>query len=196
MLLPSMFYCAMYHRDRTCGPWRAEAPTSTADRCSTEGVGTVNRSRWIIVAAVAVVAVGAIIALGSGGSPAPGLIDNKQLRDLQADGARVIDVRTAGEFAAGSIAGAENVPVSEIEAAAQSWDPAAPLVLYCATGSRSADVASYLTSLGFTSVYDLSGGIAQWDGDMAGGAGSTEVAEAPTPSASGLPVMYEFYTDW
>lgn len=155
-----------------------------------------NRSKWIIVAVVAAVAIGAVIALGSGGAPAAGVIDNDQLRDLQADGVRVIDVRTAGEFAAGSIAGAENVPMSDIEAAAQGWDPAQPIVLYCATGSRSAEVASYLTSLGFTSVYDLGGGIVQWDGDMAGGAGSTEVAASDTPSASGLPVMYEFYTDW
>ncbi|MDZ4179969.1 MAG: rhodanese-like domain-containing protein [Coriobacteriia bacterium] len=151
------------------------------------------RPKWIILALVIVVGIGAAVALSSG-DPAPGLIGNAELRALQAGGVRVVDVRTAAEYAGGYIPGAENVPMSNLEVAARGWDPAAPTALYCATGNRSETAANTLRALGFEAVYDLAGGIAAWDGEMAGGA--TMAASAATPSASGLPVMYEFYTDW
>lgn len=59
---------------------------------------------------------------------------------------------------------------------------------------RSDTAAEILTSMGFERVYDLGGGIVQWDGALAGGSATT-VASADVET-NGMPVMYEFYTDW
>jgi len=151
-----------------------------------------SRSKWIAVAAAVVLLLGAAVVFGGTGDRG-GVVDNAQLRELVAEGVRLVDVRTEGEFEAGHIPGAENVPVDRITDAAGAWDPSAPIALYCATGGRSADAASALASLGFETVYDLGGGIAQWDGEVEGGPQRVVALE---PVASGLPVMYEFYTDW
>lgn len=152
-----------------------------------------NRSKWIVLACAVVLLVAAIAVLSSG-KPTPGLIDGSQLTELQKQGARIVDVRTAAEFAGGHLPGAENVPLSGFAQASESWDPSVPVVLYCATGNRSAEAAQMLNARGFDSVYDLAGGVAAWTGPLEGGA--EEPAAAAQPNPTGRPVMYEFYTDW
>ncbi|MRS12644.1 MAG: rhodanese-like domain-containing protein [Actinobacteria bacterium] len=149
------------------------------------------RTKWLVVAVAAALVVGAVV-LGPSGSRG-GVVDSADLQSLIADGVRVVDVRTVGEFDSGHIPGAENVPVNELAGAAVAWDPAEPVALYCATGSRSAEGAGTLRSMGFAIVYDLGAGIAGWTGEVEGG---TSAAVAAEPSAGGLPVMYEFYTEW
>lgn len=151
-----------------------------------------SRTTWIVLGVGLAIVLGVIAVLNSGGSSG-GLVSSDEFQAAITDGALVVDVRTAAEFSSGHIPGALNVPVGEIESAAAGWDRSEPIALYCATGSRSAEAAAALRSLGFESVYDLSGGIIAWEGDIEGGAA---VAEATQPSTSGLPIMYEFYTDW
>jgi rhodanese-related sulfurtransferase len=152
-----------------------------------------NRAKWTLLAVgAAVIAVVAVVL--SSGAPQPGLIANRDVERLRAEGARIVDVRTAAEFTGAHIEGAENVPLSDIAAVASDWDRSVPVVLYCAVGDRSDTAAEILTSMGFERVYDLGGGIVQWDGALAGGAGST-VASSDVET-NGMPVMYEFYTDW
>lgn len=84
----------------------------------------------------------------------------------------LIDVREHGEFDAGHIKGAHLVPRGILEAAA---DPAYPkhlpefaaardrqVVVYCATGGRSAMAAAVLQMMGFRNVLNLAGGYARW----------------------------------
>jgi len=153
-----------------------------------------SRSKWVILALVAVLVVGVIVALSSGG-PAPGLVTPDDFAKLQKRGVRIVDVRTEAEYAGGHIPGAENVPLSSFATTSAAWDPAEPVALYCATGSRSAEAMQMLTAQGFETVYDLSGGIIAWSGPLSGGA-EEGVAEAPQQTPTGQPVMYEFYTDW
>lgn len=40
--------------------------------------------------------------------------------------------------------------------------PAAPIVLYCASGGRSALAAESLGRMGYTEVYSLAGGLSAW----------------------------------
>lgn len=151
-----------------------------------------SRSTWIVLALALAVLLGVVAVLNSGG-PAGGLVSSAEFESAISDGSLLVDVRTAAEFETGHIPGAINVPVNGIEAAAAAWDTGEPIALYCATGSRSADAASALRALGFETVYDLSGGIVAWEGEVDSG---PAVAASTQPSASGLPVMYEFYTDW
>jgi rhodanese-related sulfurtransferase len=157
-----------------------------------------SKAPWI-VAGVVLLAVAAIVAIGalgrSGPLPASGDVSNPEAKSLIKRGARIVDVRTPEEFAAAHIPGAENVPMDRVLAQAQSWDKTEPVLLYCATGERSAYVFQQLSQAGFQHLYNLKAGIVAWDGDVDSGS-STKTADGLQPLASGLPAMYEFFTDW
>lgn len=82
---------------------------------------------------------------------------------------QLVDVRTAAEYAEGHIAGAANFDWTngQLEQRAQELDKSKPVLLYCASGRRSAAACDYLNEEGFTDVVDLAGGLATWmDADM------------------------------
>ena len=143
---------------------------------------------WILVAA-AVVVIGVLLIQPSTGS---GIrkVDSAGLIAAQQKGARIIDVRTPGEFQMGHIPGSSNVPVDEIQSAAASWDKNADYVVYCASGARSAQAQGIMQSMGFKNVADLTGGIAAWTGQVEKGAATSQ----QTIPTSGKPVFIEFYT--
>jgi molybdopterin/thiamine biosynthesis adenylyltransferase/rhodanese-related sulfurtransferase len=89
-------------------------------------------------------------------------LDAREARDLPE--AVWIDVREADEWQEGHIPGARHIPrgslESRIEAAAP--DRAAEVVLYCASGARSAFAAKSLSDLGYANVHSLVGGITDW----------------------------------
>lgn len=87
-----------------------------------------------------------------------------ELEDAVAAGAQVIDVRSPGEFDAGAIPGALNVPVDELRARHEEL-PKAPLVVHCAVGQRGNTAARILAQLGFT-VRNLDGGYLTWQRGM------------------------------
>lgn len=83
-------------------------------------------------------------------------------RRLVAEGAALIDVRSPAEFAGGHIAGARNIPLGDVGRRAAEIGPKdKPVVVYCASGGRSAAAAGQLRSLGFAQVHDL-GGMSRW----------------------------------
>jgi len=157
-----------------------------------------SKSRVRLLASAALVA--AVVLLVSGCStalPAAGNVDNSAAQALFDKDVRIIDVRTVQEFDGGHIPDAENVPLDQLEASLASWDPAEPVLVYCATGSRSAEALRILSAAGFSTVYNLTSGIAAWNGEVTTDPSGQVASGGPTtPSASGLPVMYEFYTDW
>jgi len=69
-------------------------------------------------------------------------------------GALLLDVRTPAEFAAGSIEGAINIPLQRLEASFGELDNDQEIVVFCASGMRSARSATLLKRAGFT-VHDL-----------------------------------------
>ena len=74
----------------------------------------------------------------------------------------LVDVRNAGEVEHGSIEGASNIPLPSLLNRVGELDPAAPTVVFCAGGYRSAIASSLLRSKGFTDVSDLIGGYGAW----------------------------------
>ncbi len=70
-----------------------------------------------------------------------------------------IDVRSAGEFESGHVAGAVNIPHTEIaeRIAEVTRDKDASLYLYCRSGRRSSIAADVLAGLGFSDVTDVGG---------------------------------------
>lgn len=120
----------------------------------------------ILLISIIVISAGGLIApvfLRSGGKAInPGeatLLINRQ-------DALVVDVRDSGEFAAGHLPDARNIPlanlaerVAEIEKYKDK-----PVILCCATGMRSGKACSELGKLGFTAVHNLAGGVDAWVG--------------------------------
>ena len=76
----------------------------------------------------------------------------------------LIDCREPEEFARGVIPGASLVPRGSIESAVARAGLAqdAPIVIYCASGARSALAARTLHEMGYTSATSLAGGIQRW----------------------------------
>jgi phage shock protein E len=66
----------------------------------------------------------------------------------------VVDVRSPGEFEAGHVDGAINVPLDRFaqDAPALLPDKSRPVVLCCISGARSAMALEYLRQLGYTQV--------------------------------------------
>lgn len=61
----------------------------------------------------------------------------------------VVDVRTSQEFAGGHVPGSLNIPMQEImERLEELRKLNPPLVLCCASGNRSGQVATYLNGIG------------------------------------------------
>jgi phage shock protein E len=93
-----------------------------------------------------------------------GKVAPAKAKELVAAGAKLVDVRTPGEFAGGHIPGAINVPVGELASRIKDvGDAAKPVVVYCASGMRSAHAKRLLVRAGFRDVHDL-GGITRWPG--------------------------------
>ncbi|MFZ5479737.1 MAG: rhodanese-like domain-containing protein [Myxococcota bacterium] len=91
-----------------------------------------------------------------------GKTSSDEAHRLVAEGARLVDVRSTGEFASRHLDGALNIPVDQIDRRAGELGPKEkPVVLYCASGARSARAASVLKARGFTEVYDL-GAMGRW----------------------------------
>jgi hydroxyacylglutathione hydrolase len=78
------------------------------------------------------------------------------------DDVTIVDVRGAAEWAAGHIQGAKHIPLGYLAQRAGEMSPAAPIVVQCQSGTRSAIGASVLERLGFTHILNLSGGITAW----------------------------------
>jgi len=84
---------------------------------------------------------------------APNLI----LTKIQA-GAAIIDVRSPDEFAGGSYPGAKNIPVNSLPSRWAEVGPKdKPVVVYCASGGRSAVAQKILKTNGFTDVTNAGG---------------------------------------
>lgn len=89
-------------------------------------------------------------------------IPSAEARKLVAGGAKLLDVRTSGEFGSGHLAGALNIPVDVLAGRlAELGDKDVPVVVYCRSGARSARASQILTAAGFHSVADL-GGMHRW----------------------------------
>ncbi|HTN07280.1 thioredoxin domain-containing protein [Agriterribacter sp.] len=78
---------------------------------------------------------------------------------------QVIDVRTPEEFQSGHIAGAKNINIydADFKVRLAMINKAQPVFVYCKVGGRSAKAAGTLHDLGFTNVYDLQGGMMEWE---------------------------------
>mgnify|MGYP000975225050 CR=1 FL=1 len=115
---------------------------------------------------------------------------------------QVIDVRTPEEFAAGHLDQAINIDWLDdnFEANVQKLDKTKPVFVYCKTNTRSPRAARKLEELGFTTIYNMQGGLLKWDAeglskptDKIIGMCSQEYTELLNTDKK---VLIDFYAKW
>ena len=76
----------------------------------------------------------------------------------------LLDVRENGEFVAGHLPDAVNIPLSALGARGSELAKltSRPIIAYCDRGQRAQGATGALTKLGFTDVYQLAGGFRAW----------------------------------
>lgn len=90
-----------------------------------------------------------------------GKVPPAQAHQLVEEGALLVDVRSPGEFAGGHLPAALNVPLPELNTrAAELAKKGKAIVVYCASGMRSASAARVLKQAG-AQVFDL-GAMSRW----------------------------------
>jgi thioredoxin len=116
--------------------------------------------------------------------------------------AQIIDVRTPQEFASGHLDNAVNIDWlgDNFVANAEKLDKTKPVFVYCKTSNRSPQAAKKLEELGFTTIYNMQGGLLKWDAegfskptDRIIGVCSQEYAELLN---SDKKVLIDFYAEW
>jgi rhodanese-related sulfurtransferase len=81
---------------------------------------------------------------------------------INREDALVVDVRDPGEYGAGHILGAKNVPLSRLGDGELSKKKERPVIVYCDGTDRSSKAIAALKKLGYTRVVNLSGGLKAW----------------------------------
>ncbi len=82
---------------------------------------------------------------------------------IRDQGAFLLDVRSADEFASHYIPGAVHIPMGYVPAQRHSLPTDVLLIVQCGGGTRSQVVASLLQREGFTNVLNMAGGIDGWE---------------------------------
>jgi molybdopterin/thiamine biosynthesis adenylyltransferase/rhodanese-related sulfurtransferase len=91
-------------------------------------------------------------------------VDPSEVHGMLDDGVALVDVRETEEWDAGHLPGATHVPRGYLESRIEGAVPdrAQRVVLYCASGTRSALAAKTLTDLGYGNVESMTGGYTLW----------------------------------
>ena len=92
-------------------------------------------------------------------------VSPKEFSEVIADPTIVIlDVRTPQEFAEGHLANAINIDFQsgKFEQEIASLDKTKTYAVYCRSGNRSGQAVKVMAKAGFTSLYDMDGGIIDW----------------------------------
>lgn len=116
--------------------------------------------------------------------------------------AQILDVRTPEEYVSGHIDNAANVNWNGTDFVAKvaALDKTKPVFVYCKSGGRSKQAAAKLEELGFTTIYELQGGMLKWDAaglskpsDKIIGMCSQEYGELLNTDKK---VLISFYAEW
>jgi rhodanese-related sulfurtransferase len=79
------------------------------------------------------------------------------LKEKISAGAQILDVRSPGEYSSGAYPGARNIPLQDLGRRLGELQRDKAVVVYCASGGRSAAAASLLSQAGFTDVVNAGG---------------------------------------
>jgi rhodanese-related sulfurtransferase/rubrerythrin len=98
------------------------------------------------------------------------------LKTKRPDEYHLIDVRQPREYERGHLPGAILIPLGELPERLKELDPHKTTITYCGSGARSRAAAAILDDNGFSEVFNMSGGIREWEGLSAQGAPESGMA--------------------
>lgn len=78
--------------------------------------------------------------------------DNSALMEAINNGAYLVDVRTPAEFSGGSVKGAVNIPLSNLQSQMKKFKGKKNIVVFCRSGARSGQAKRILEQRGFENV--------------------------------------------
>lgn len=92
-------------------------------------------------------------------------VDVKQAQQMKNQGALLLDVREADEYASGHAPGSVLIPVGQLNKRLKEIEgfQNKPVVLICRSGRRSAAAAEILQKAGFTEPSNVEGGMMAWE---------------------------------
>jgi len=81
------------------------------------------------------------------------------------EGGQILDVRTPAEWEGGTIKGATKMNFfdKDFDKQLEKLDKTKPVYVYCKSGGRSGKAAKKMEKMGFTTIYNLLGGIGAWN---------------------------------
>jgi len=84
---------------------------------------------------------------------------------LNSEDVQLIDVRTPEEYSEGHIENSQNIDFKSPTFGEDILvlDKTKPVIVYCRSGKRSGNSSKILMKAGFIKVYDLEGGILEWE---------------------------------
>ncbi len=77
---------------------------------------------------------------------------SRSIRELLADGAVIVDVRTPAEFSGGHVKSSINIPLDSLDSNLSKLKKDKPVITCCASGMRSASAKNLLKKRGFSEV--------------------------------------------
>lgn len=119
-----------------------------------------------VALAVAAIASVGLLAGCSSSNEATKKVDPVEFSEVIAQpGVIILDVRTPEEFNAGHIPNAININVADpnFSSEVSKLDKNATVAVYCRSANRSVVATNEMAELGFTDMYDMQGGIIDWE---------------------------------
>ena len=109
--------------------------------------------KWELV----LIVVAVIVVLLTFNLRAESTLSTDEARKHLAAGAKLIDVRTVGEFEGGHISSAINIPLDHIKTGITNTAPdkGTVILLHCRSGRRSGIAVKELRAIGYTNVFNL-----------------------------------------
>ncbi|NVK75019.1 MAG: rhodanese-like domain-containing protein [Oceanospirillaceae bacterium] len=119
-------------------------------------------NHWQMVAVFFAILATLLFVESQGG--AKGLAPSAATNLMNTEDAVVVDIRPEKEFSTGHITGALNIPATKMKDNLNRLEKYkdAPIIIVCKSGVTSGASAKDLKKAGFTKVYKLQGGIAEW----------------------------------
>lgn len=85
---------------------------------------------------------------------------------MQKEDVVVLDVRTEEEYASGHIPGAILLPLQHLPDRVDELNKNKTYIVVCRSGNRSAQASELLVKEGFSSIYNMTGGMNEWKGEV------------------------------
>jgi phage shock protein E len=121
-------------------------------------------TRAVAIALAAIISVAGLSACSSGPHAVTDVSVAGSATVLAQPGITVIDVRTPSEFASGHLTHAVNIDVNgdTFDSQVSALPKDNTYFVYCHSGNRSAVATARMSKAGFTKLYNLTGGVADW----------------------------------